>query len=54
MKLNPDNNTSHNDYINASYINVSFTTPLLILILVQRERREGERRERERILVHSC
>ena len=23
MKLNPDNNTSHNDYINASYIDVS-------------------------------
>ena len=24
MKLNPDNNTSHNDYINASYVDVSF------------------------------
>ena len=25
MKLNPDNNTGHNDYINASYVNVSTT-----------------------------
>ena len=23
MKLNPENNTSHNDYINASYVDVS-------------------------------
>ena len=23
MRLNPDNNTSHNDYINASYVDVS-------------------------------
>ena len=26
MKLNPDNNTSHNDYINASFVNVSSRT----------------------------